>query len=412
MRLNKDKIEYFYQQIIESYEPEIKELYWGNKDDFISLIEQADESDEGEDNIIITCKNGEEIGLSRLLCDFLFRGEEHCFFDNPVGQRYKYKDYIFLELIESPIVSIKKKIEKSGIFPITRNENGNIDSCFFIKSEKYYDYPKEIIPFFVSQIKDRLKIFKERLPTNFIDNFNLIKYTLKIKECEDILLVKLLYKLGANLGIVENSTIENQDLTVQQEIQSILDSENNINLTNDPVENLDSLKFYTIAIKNPNPYYRFLDAYHIMESFFHKYFYNFVKNLNNNVDKAKLYDDIKQHVREERKMLKLVLENSFNINDFIKIKRQLLNIRAHEIAGRIEKEVNIENWRENDIKSFSSKLSDFIYTFRNAIVHSRESNRYIEKIEEPPSLMPKFIDLTNILFEIAKGVLEKNFDKW
>lgn len=198
-KLNKIKIENFYQQIIKSYKDVIKELYWGSKDIFTDLIKQADKSSNGEDNIIIVCKNGGEIELSRLLFDFLFKGKNHCEFNYSIGRRYKYEDYTFIELIESPIVSIKWKMEKSGVFPITKDENGNTGSCFFIKSEKYsenYDYPKEIIPFFISQMKNRLKTFEDELPSSFIDHFEPQKYILKIKGCEDNLLIKLLYKLG------------------------------------------------------------------------------------------------------------------------------------------------------------------------------------------------------------------------
>lgn len=413
-KLNKNKIENLYQQIIKSYKDAIKELYWGNKDEFADLVEQADKSDNGEDNVIITCKNGEEIKLSRLLFNFLFKGKNHCEFNYSIGRRYKYEDYIFIELVKSPIVTVNRKIEKSGVFPITKDENGNTGSCFFIKTEKYgenYDYPKEVIPFFISQIKDRLKTFEDKLPSSFIEHFEPQKYILKIKDCENNLLIKLLYKLGTNLGIVENNIWENQEISVQQEIQSILDNENNINLTNEPDENLDSLKFYTLAIRNPNPYYRFLDAYHILESFFYKYFYNYVKNLSNNIEKAKLYDDIKQHTSEQQ-MLKLVIEDCLPVQESRNIRSKLIKIRTQELADRLGKNYDIENWPVNDTRVFATKLSDLIYTFRNAIVHSKESSRYIEKIEESPNLILDFVKLTNILLGIVKYVLEGNVDRW
>jgi len=414
-KLNRSKIEHFYKQIIECYRPGIKKLYWGDKDEFADFVEQADKSSNETDNIIITCKNGEEIELSRLLFDFLFKGENHCVFNHAIGQRYKYENYIFVEFIESPMVTInREKEEKSGVFPIMRDENGDIGSCIFIKSEKdskNYDYPEENIPFFVSQMQNRLKLFEDRLPSNFVDHFEPMKYILKIKDCEDNLLVKLLYKLGINLGIVENSILNNQKLFVQQDIKLILDTENNINLTNEYDENLNSLKFYTSAIRSPSAYYRFLDAYHILESFFYKYFYNYVKTLNSNMDKAQLYDNIKKHI-SERQMLKLVIENCLTLNDFQLIKNKLLQTRTQELASRIGKTWNIERWNVNNTEDFASELSDLIYTFRNAIVHSKESSRHIERIEESPSLIPDFTELTNILLEIVKCVLEETIERW
>ena len=415
-KLNKNKIERFYQAIIKSYKPEkLKELYWGDGDEFNDLVKQADELGSKEDDVTITCKNGAEIELPRLLFDSLFRGEEYCVFNCPIGQRYKYKDYAFMELIESPIVNINTRIEKRGLFPITRDKSGNIKSCFFVKSEegngKDYDYPELIMPFFVSQMKDRLRTFEDMLPSCFINHFEPMKYVLKIKEEENNLLVKLLYKLGVNLGIVENNTLEKREISVQQEIQSILDNERNINLTNEYEENLDSLKFYISAIKNPNPYYRFLDAYHILESFFYKYFYNYVKNLRSNIDKAKLYNDIKQHTGEQQ-MLKLVIKNCFSLEKFPETKASLISIGTKALAERIGQNYSIEDWPVNNIEEFATKLSDLIYLFRNAIVHSTKSSRYIEKIEESPNLVSEFSNFTNILLKIVKSILEANVSKW
>lgn len=415
-KLNKDKISDFYQQIIESYESQIKEIYWGNEDDFIDLVEQGDKSADKEDSVNIACKNGIEIKFPRLLFDFLFKGNSCCTFDCPIGQRYEYENYIFMELIESPIVTINEneRIEKTMFLSITRDENGEIESCFFIKPEKQgenYDYPNEIIRFFVSQMKDRLKTFKDNLPSYLLDHFEPMKYVLKIKKEQDNLLKKLLYKLGVNLGIVENRVLANRGIPIKQEIQSIIDNDNNINLTNDNSENLDSLSFYVSAIGNPNPYYRFLDAYHVLESLFYKHFYNYVKKLDDNMTQDELYKKIKEHSKED-KMLKLVLVNCFD-NHIESIKDELVNIKAkaQELAKSIgnKKDYNIENWSETE---FAAKLSELIYLFRNAIVHSKESDRHIEKIEESQDLPPVFIVLTNIVLNIAKDVLEKNVERW
>lgn len=415
-KLIKDKIKHFHQQIIECYESQIKESYWGNEDDFIDLVEQGDKSAE-EDSVNITCKNGQEIKFPRLLFDFLFKEDIVCTFGHPIGQRYEYGDYIFMELIESPIVTINKSIEKSGVFPITRDEKGNIESCFFIKSWKQgenYDYSNEIIPFFVSQMRVRLKTFRDTLPSYFIDHFEPIKYVLKIKRGQENLLIKLLYKLGANLGIIENGVMEDQKISIQQEIRSIIDDENNVNLTNEPEENLNSLNFYLSAIRNTNPYYRFLDAYHALESLFYKHFYNYVKKLDDSMTKDELYNKIKGHLNEQQ-MLKLVLVDCFDNQYFIEsIKNSLIKIKIQELGEVIRKDYDVDcnKWPVNDAEKFASNLSDLIYTFRNAIAHSKESDRHIEKIEESPNLISDFIDLTNTILDIAKHVLEKNVKKW
>lgn len=415
-QLNKDKIKDFYKQIIGCYEPQIRKSCWGNEDDFVELAEQEDKSAAGEDNVNIICKNGQEIKFPRLLFDFLFKGDSCCTFEHQIGQRYEYGDYIFMELIESPIVTINKKIEKSGVFPVTRDENGSIESCFFIKSWREgenYDYSTEIIPFFVSQMRGRLKIFRDTPPPYFSDHFEPMKYILRIKRGQENLLVKLLYKLGTNLGIIENGVLEDQKISIQQEIRSIIDDENNVNLTNEPEENLNSLNFYLSAIRNPNPYYRFLDAYHTLESLFYKHFYNYVKKLNDSMTKDELYKKIKDHLNEKQ-ILKLVLVDYLDNQSIENIKNSLVKIKIQELVNIIRKDYNInwDKWPVNDAEKFASNLSELIYTFRNAIAHSRESDRHIEKIEESPNLISDFIDLTNTILNIAKHVVEKNIEKW
>jgi len=420
IKFNKVKIEKFYDEVVNSY-PEIKELYWGKFDDFAELIKNS--MLEG-DSVIVTCKNSEKIKFSQPLFDFLFKGNNFCGFDSPVGKRFEYRDedtdYIFIELIESPFVTIDKKIERSGIFPIPKNkENDKIESCFFIKAENsekdYYDYPEEIIPFFVSQMKGRfIRTFEDKLPSDFIAHFEPMKYVLKIKKDQENLLIKLLYKFGVHLGIVENDILKNNEISIKvaQEIENLLDENNNINFTNGPDDNLNLLKFYIAAITNPNPYYRFLDAYHIFESLFYKHFYNYVKNLNSNIKKEEIYNEIKNHVKEQQ-LLKLVLQNYLNDERLIReYKREIEDINPEKLSSAIGKNHNIREWSENNSEEFASKLSDFIYAFRNAIVHSQESNKHIEQVEKEKDLYKNFILLTNVILELSRNVLEKNIIEW
>lgn len=415
--LKEENIRQFYKQVIECYLPHIKESYWGVENDFLELIEEAEKTPE-EDTIHIYCKNGEEIILSSSLFDFLFKRNNYSVFDAPIGQRFEYEDYVYLELIESPFATINKKIEETGIFPISKDQNDNIESCFFIKAdmskEKNYDYPKEVLPFFVSQMKMRTKKIGDRLPSYFIEHFESMKYILKVKKTQNNSLIKLLYKLGINLGIIEN-LVEDENLSfeVEQEIKSKLDEEGNINITNDNDKNLDSLNFYISAIRNPNPYYRFLDAYHILEASFYKYFYNYVKNLNSNMNEKSFHDEIKKHTTEPN-MLKLVLKDCLDDHSSVKnIKNNLINnVKTKKLANAIGKNYNIQDWSDTNIEEFVSKLSIFIYDFRNAIVHSKESDTHIEKIQETPNLISEFNKLANVVLNIAKLILEKNIERW
>ncbi|MEJ5350293.1 MAG: hypothetical protein WHS65_01745 [Melioribacteraceae bacterium] len=422
-KIEQEKIKHFYNEVISLYPREVKEFYWGKDvSDFIDIIINSLPENEEQEIVSIICRNNESIVLSKPMFDFLFTEGELCNFNSPIGRRYEHNSYIFIEFIKSPIIIIKNNLDRNGIVPITKKETEDgltkIESCFFIKgeipTEDYYDYPIEIIPFFISQMKARLIKKVDKLPSYFIDHFEPMKYVLRIKNEQKNLLIKLLYKFATNLGIIENEIIYDNDTSteINQEIKSILDDDGNINITNDSDQNLNSLKFYISAIKNPNPFYRFLDAYHVLESLFYEYFYNYVKNLNNNRSKDELYDEIRKHINEDQ-MLKLVLVNCLDNQDTIKkIKEDLINKGIQDLSKIINKNYDIINWSENESEKFALKLSDLIYSFRNAIVHSKKSDYHIEKIEEFKDFIPKFIDLTNIVLELAKRILDKNIEKW
>lgn len=414
MQLNKDKIRYFYKQIIEYYEPQIKESYWGNENDLAELVEQSEKSSAGDDNVSITCKNGQEIKFPRLLFDFLFKGNIDCTFGHQIGQRYENGDYIFIELIESPIVAINKNIEKFGVFPITRDINEGIESCFFIKSREQgenYDYPNEIIPFFVSQMRSRLKIFRDTLPPYVIDHFEPIKYVLKIKRGQENLLIKLLYKLSNHLGVIENKSKEIGYIAVQQDINNLLDGNGNFIISNDFIEEADMLRYYISALNNPDITYQFLDLYHILEACFYKYFYSYVKNLNGSISEKDLYKRIKDYATEQM-MLSLVLKECKNNFTVIYSKlRDLTNLKGFFKA--IGKDINIGNWDPGKEDDFSIKLSDIIYALRNSITHSKDVESHIDQIKDDIVLKNALKEINKIMmFDINKIVLERSINKW
>jgi len=198
---------------------------------------------------------------------------------------------------------------------------------------------------------------------------------------------------------------------MEQKIKSILDDNVNIFITNDSDEGLKSLNFYLSAIKNQNPYYRFLDAYYIFESFFYKYFRDYVKQLEDSKKDEEFYDEIGSY-RNEQAMLKLVFKNCLDKIDIQSIKKFLLEINIQELAKNIGKSYNIKNWEEDDDEKFCSKFADLIYSFRNAIVHSKIEEQNIEKIKNNSELNGKFVSFCNKLLDIANDVLERNIKKW
>jgi hypothetical protein len=131
--------------------------------------------------------------------------------------------------------------------------------------------------------------------------------------------------------------------------------------------------------------------------------------------KDKLCKKIKDHLNE-RQMLKLVLVNWLvNQSFFIEIvKKELLEIKIQELTESIgEQFFAIEKWPLDDVEDFASKLATLIYAFRNAIAHSTESERHIEKIEQQSADLPQnFFDLTDFVLRIAKEVLEQNIENW
>lgn len=406
MEINKEKIGNFYDNIILSYPQDIKELFWGEKNDFIDLItgSEGNINNSDDDYVIIKCKNSDEIRFSKIMFDFLFKGDAFCKFDSPIGKRFEYNGHIFIELIESPVVKISNRIEKRGTFPITRDQNGEIESCFFIKGENpeedCYDYPEQIIPFFVAQMKERLlKTFENGLPPVFISHFEPMKYILKIEREQENLLKKLLYKFGADLGIVERKFYETF-IEIAQRIDELLDRNRNINLTDEPDENLNSLKFYISAIRNPIPYYRYLDAYHVFESFFNKCYSNSENSTSNNRDGRNV---------NEQQLLASVLKEYLNNESLSMCENISINLKnlLDDLSIKCNFEKNLQ------CGEICSLLAYLIYKFRNAIVHSKDAQTHIEAIEKNQELVWDFIRLVDkSLIILAKDVLEKAIKRW
>lgn len=131
------------------------------------------------------------------------------------------------------------------------------------------------------------------------------------------------------------------------------------------------------------------------------------------MNEKSFHDEIKKHTTEPN-MLKLVLKDCLDDHSSVKnIKNNLINnVKTKKLANAIGKNYNIQDWSDTNIEEFVSKLSIFIYDFRNAIVHSKESDTHIEKIQETPNLISEFNKLANVVLNIAKLILEKNIERW
>jgi len=260
----------------------------------------------------------------------------------------------------------------------------------------------------VSQMKARLKNLENAFPADFIDLFTPIKYALCVKDSEANrnLILRLFYRLASSLGIIENTIASDKNslIKVNQKIDSIVNDEGDIDCSSGSDENLSSLNFYISALRNTNPFHQFIEIYHIFESLFYLYFCDYVEGLEKCKRKEK-FDLIRDHIKEVQ-LLGLVCKDSLQNNQkFInEMKQNLLKANLQKVTGKEIKK--IKNWPENEPEKFAKHLSSFIYALRNAIVHSKEGYKYIEKIEMEPDLLSNLVQLNNDLLKIGQDVLE------
>lgn len=412
---NKEKIIYFYESVVKYYPSDIQKTYWGTEEDLINAIIIEDYSVE-DDDIVVILKNGRLL-FPKALFEFLFTGEEFCVFDSAVGDRFNYRGFTFIELNESPLIRIKtgEKIS-SGLFPITSDDSGNTESCFFVNDENEIFYPSEIISFFVAQLQNRLKKSLNNFPENFLYHFEQIKYAIRIKNGKDNLCTKLLYKLSAELGLIENKIVESNKIPINftdQDLKNIIDGITD-DIPDDNSQNLLPLNCFISAVGNTNPYYRFLDIYHIFESLFYKHFYSYVIKLSGNSFSIETYNSIKKHMKEGQ-MLKLVLIDSLEDDENLRreIKKNLLNYSTNELLKKIGYNIDVKNWPTDNVDDFCDNLAEnLIYKLRNAIAHSKRTDDHIEKINESSDLIENFIGVTNVIIDLSKKIIDKNIVNW
>jgi len=413
MEINREKARKFYNDIIYQYSNEDRDFFFGNEGDFLESFRNA-EYPEGVDQYEVEFLNSFKIIFSKELFITLFTGSKEITFDRSKRERYNEDGYLYMELVESPIVKIESK-EKSRLIPITKSENQKeVEECLFINEEALEDiyYPKEVLPFFVSQLKKRLITdFKFSIntdtPISFYSLFEPIKYILKVNKQNERLLTKLLYKLSIHLGVVEIKKLEIRKISISQEIQSLLDNGSFL-LSDEESYNLNSLTYYLSAISNLHIIYQFLDLYNVLESFFYKYFYKHVKGLKNSGSPKKLINSVKKYMNE-RGMLKLLIEDTSK--QFPDIHSGLKTIKhfrqfCKNVLGK-DNNLDAKKWNYNETDKFSNSVSDFIYSIRNQVVHSKpELGKNIKDLtEDEQEVLAK---INKILCLIVKEILEKN----
>jgi len=364
-----------------------------------------------DEEIIVKLKNG-QLSFPITLFEFLFAGVESNVFNNEIGSRFNYSGFTYIELKESPVIRIESEDKiHAGLYKITENDSDNLTNCLFVYDESDISYPSEIIPFFVAQLLPRLNKSLINFQGNFLLHFEPIKYVIRIKQDQNTLLIKLFYKLAAELGLIENKIDERNKISIKSKNISLA----NIlfDITNENSQNLLPLYCFISAASNTNPYYRFLDIYHIFESLFYKHFYSYVKNLPETDVSKKTYREIKEHMTDEQ-MLKLVLINSLLDDEplRVKVKSELLNCNAEEPLERLGQTLNISEWNTKNNDEFAKKLASIIYKLRNSIAHSGETEKHIERINDDPDLTENFINITNVIMDISKKTIYKNIYAW
>jgi len=407
VRINKTKSSKFYNKILLLYPPMIYDL-WGTESQFLDSLKNSFYEEEDEEYKVDFSHL--KIIFSKVIFNSLFVNRSPIKFDEHIGKRLEFKNYIYLELVESP-VSIFESREKPGLYSVP--QKGVFIFINEDEREKLY-YPKEILPLFIFQLKERLikdYVFQPDVDVsiNFCSLFKPMRYILKIKKDDLPLQEKLLYKLCTNLGLIEYKVVPAHKIEIKQEIKEIYDKKtNSFFLSKKKQYNLDSIRFYLSAMENLDPIYQFFELYHVLESYFYKYFYEHIKNLRS-VKNKKEFDQIRDAITEI-KMLKLVIKDVSN--EFSFIKREFTKIQnfdqfCKDILNRDN--IDLTDWNEQDIDRFSNKLSKFIYLIRNNIVHTKESDKTIKNLSG--SEQDVLMEINKILFFMVQKIFDKNI-KW
>ena len=414
VNINERKARKFYSEVISLYPTEVIDSLWRNETEFLDSIKSAVYKGDNKDYEVDF--SNLKIKFSKPIFDILFLNKTAIEFDKPIGQRLDLNNYIYLELVESSLVNLENK-ENPGLFSLSKRKN--YWGYFFINEDSREDsyYPKEVLPIFIFQLNERLiKDYAFSVDTDiYIDFcflFNPIRYILKVKKDKEALQERLLYRLCTDLGLIELKTHTTFKINIPQNINEIYNkganykTENPLLLSSRKQYNLNSLRFYLSAMGNSDPIYQFLELYHVLESYFYRYFYNYIKNLKK-VKTNKEFKQIKEHTNEDR-MLKLVIKD---ISDkFPQIEQQISKIpNINQFCiNFLPEHVNLDNMNECDENKFSNKVSDFIYSIRNNIVHTKEPNRTIRDLNE--SEQKTLIEINQALLFIVREVFGKNIE--
>ncbi len=406
--INEQKTRKFYSEVISLYPPEVIDILWRSKTEFLDSLKGA--VYKGDNKEYEVDFSGLKIKFSKPIFNILFLNKTVIKFDKPIGQRLELNNYIYLELRESPLVNLEDK-ESAGLFPLSRRYYWGY---FFINEDSRDDsyYPKEVLSLFIFQLKERLikdYAFSANLDIyiNFCSLFESIKYILKIKKDKETLKEKALYRLCTDFGLIERKRYTTTKINMSQNINEIYDKDTNyFLLTARKQYNIDSLKFYLSAMENLDPSYQFLELYHVLESYFYKYFYNYIKNLKK-VETKKEFGRIREHIREEQ-MLKLVIKDISN--EFSQLKQEIANIDniGQFCDNFLPRNVNLDNLDEDEEEKFSNKLSDFIYQIRNNIVHTKESNKSIRNLSEGEQRT--LMEINKLLLFVVRKVFDENIE--
>lgn len=407
--INEQKTRKFYSEVISLYPPEVIDILWRSKTEFLDSLKGA--VYKGDNKEYEVDFSGLKIKFSKPIFNILFLNKTVIKFDKPIGQRLELNNYIYLELRESPLVNLEDK-ESAGLFSLSKRRY--YWGYFFINEDSRDDsyYPKEVLSLFIFQLKERLikdYAFSANLDIyiNFCSLFESIKYILKIKKDKETLKEKALYRLCTDFGLIERKRYTTTKINMSQNINEIYDKDtNSFLLTARKQYNIDSLKFYLSAMENLDPSYQFLELYHVLESYFYKYFYNYIKNLKK-VETKKEFGRIREHIREEQ-MLKLVIKDISN--EFSQLKQEIANIDniGQFCDNFLPRNVNLDNLDEDEEEKFSNKLSDFIYQIRNNIVHTKESNKSIRNLSEGEQRT--LMEINKLLLFVVRKVFDENIE--
>ena len=408
-RIDKKKSKKFYNEIIKKFPEGKVKYYFGEEQDFFKSISFADFLE--EDNIFkVNFKNNLEIEFFKILFEKLFINNEDYNFNKTRNEIINDAEYTYIPFKEIDNVRFSNEIKTQHFLPIKENKSEFI----FINLASSYDYPDEITDYFIRTMADSLigDFSSEEVNNfNFFAFFKPIKYLLKIRVNSKDLLNLLKYFLARDMGVcpIEDCSNLVLEFEVDRKVDNIYDTKNNSFLIHPIPQETEAISYYINALREREPFYQFLDFYHILETYCYNYCIDHLIDFLKNQEPYEVFKNIGNLKREEY-IISRSIEFICNNNNFGNLKNELnqLEDKINQFIIEINKTVSGEEirifsrWEEDEQNTYYYYLGKLIYKLRCEIVHRKIQKNPVTKYSQS---YPKIMRILKLIMKKISEVI-------